>query len=204
MQKCRIYEYLDGYNLFQQTQPPLDVDWTTACRVELHKRVDRTWQGDQLEIGYYAEPEYQTPVVRRLFEIEYRQASVHVVERIQWAIGDGWHDVEKILERQYSGQRWLDWLESKRAQIIKWLRWNVAYAMMVGGLSQAETMTLGPEFFAEHGTKISAYVAGYAQDFPRAVESDSRTWLDLPWPGEQGMTIRKKFIQQLIYTEERS
>lgn len=206
----RLYDYAQIQG--DPAQPPTEYDFGLA---PLHKHVADVWQGDQRLIVYYAEPTHETPVVQRAFAVEYLDGPprVQVTETISWYCNDGsLHPTTKQLLRVYAGQRWLDWLEGKRRQIVEWLRWHVAAAMIAnlqatgpfeGGIGTISdlggVMAEGGAFFGEYGALISAYVGGYAQAFPQAVAADSRPWLDLPWPGEQ-MTIRDKFAEQLIYT----
>jgi hypothetical protein len=184
----------------------------------LHKRVETVWQGDQTMIRYYAESTYVTPVCQREFVVSYPEDNpprVEVVETISWYRQDGsLHPTTKILTRRYDGQRWLDWLEGKRKQIVEWLRYHVAEAMSVNLMGSGSipgsqgtiadlggVMAEGGRFFAAFSAPISGYVGGYAQAFPEAVASTTDwPWLDLTWPGEVDMTIRGKFAQQLIYT----
>ena len=210
---CRIYDLVSS--LTRSEDPPLEYDIGLA---PVHKRVETVWRGDQTLIRYYAEPSYTTPVCQRSFAVSYPDDSpprVEVVEELAWYCQDGsLHPTTKTLTRVYDGQRWLDWLEGKRKQIIEWLRYNVAAAMLgnlmqVGNIpgSQGDitdlsgVMSEGGRFFATFSASISGYIGGYAQAFPEAVASSQDwPWLDLPWPGEQGQTIRGKFAEQLIYT----
>jgi len=210
---CRIYALVPSLPL--SDQPPLEYDLGLA---PLHKNVETVWQGDQVLIRYYAEPSYSTPVCQRDFEIAYpadNPPRVEVIETISWYRQDGsLHPTIKTLRRTYDGQRWLNWLAAKRQQIVEWLRYHVAEAMignvMVTGSIRgsdgpiadlAGVMAEGGKFFATFAPSISAYIGGYAQTFPQAVASTTDwPWLDLPWPGENEMTIRGKFAEQLIYT----
>ena len=209
---CRIYSLVPS--LGTSDEPPTEYDIGLA---PLHKRVETVWQGDQTLIRYYADQGYTTPVCQRSFAVSYPDDSpprVEVVETLAWYRQDGsLHPTTKVVTRVYDGQRWLDWLEGKRKQIVEWLRYHVAEAMLVnlvgagtiagsqGTITDlAGVMAEGGRFFAAYSAPISGYVGGYAQAFPEAVASTSDwPWLDLPWPGEPGQTIRSKFTEQLIY-----
>lgn len=209
---CRISALVPS--LRKSSDPPMEYDIGLA---PLHKRVETVWQGDQTLVRYYAEPSYTTPVCQRSFAVTYPDDSpprVEVVETLAWYRQDGsLHPTTKTLMRVYDGQRWLDWLEGKRKQIIEWLRYHVAAAMLAnlmgsGSLAGSQgtitdlsgVMAEGGRFFSVYSPAISGYIGGYAQAFPEAVASTSDwPWLDLPWPGEQGQTIRSKFAEQLIY-----
>ena len=203
----RIHDYvtIPGSKL---TDPPLLFDIGLA---PLHKDKNNATinQGDILEITYYGEVDangaHTVPVVKRSYEITYSAMSVHVIDKFEWYCRDGsLHPTSREIPIEYFGQRWLDWLEQKRSQIIKWLRYHVAAAMIYnlpfdGFDSISDVMIEGGIFFQEYGSQISSYIGGYSQAFPQAVQSDTRAWLDLPWPGSS-LTIREKFQEQLVYT----
>lgn len=189
--------------------PPFDQDFATALSINLHKDNTVVWQGDILQTVYYAHLDPQTgvhgdPVIQWDTEVEYLPQAVRVVDHIGWVMENGEvHPSRKRLEKLYLGQRWLDWLEGKRVQIIAWLRFNVARAMMRAllpkGWTVSQIMETGGAFFGEFQNQISSYQAGYDQAFVEAVKTSNHEWLDEMWY-DDSMTIREKFDEQLVYT----
>lgn len=206
----RLYDYVADKQKYGYgpTQAPLLFGIELA---PLHKDKEHAqiWQGDIQEITYYAAVSssgvYTTPVVRRTYTITYNAMHIHVDDKFEWYRRDGsLHPDSHTIPIDYFGQRWLSWLERKRGQIIDWLRYHVAAAMIYnlpfdGFDSVADVMIEGGAFFQQYGVEISSYVGGYAQALPEAIQADARAWLELPWPGS-ALTIREKFQEQLIYT----
>lgn len=190
--------------------PPFDLDFSVGLKVALQKTNTTVHQGDILQSIYYArvgsDGKPADPVVQWDTVVEYSATHIDAYETISWYLNNGQlHPATKKLHQRYSDQRWLDWLEGKRSQIIAWLRWNVAKAMIYnlvihgdGTWDVGKVMDEGAGFFKEFGMGIATYISGNDRTVLTAIQADNRTWLDGMWPGAS-MTIRQKFHEQMEY-----
>ena len=184
--------------------PPFSQDFATALNRRLYKVNTKQNQGDILQSIYYAvcdtNGNVSDPVIQWDTTVTYHNSSVEVFDNISWIMENNLpHPEQKTLHQVYAGQRWLDWLSSKRAQIISYLRAYTAASMEVAGMSQADTMAAGEAFVGFYATPINGYIVGYDLTFNNLVQSDTtRPWLDFMWY-DQTMTIRQKYAQQLVY-----
>jgi hypothetical protein len=192
--------------------PPLDLDFAVGLKTNLHKLNTVVWQGDVLQTVYGAQVDengiVSDVVVRWDTQVNYLEASIEVIDTITWIMRNGLdHPTTKTMRQIYGGQRWLDWLESKRDQILSYLRFWTCYSMMVNlyplGWNQHQVMLEGAAFFHDYIATMQSYCTGYDLTFPSGVQADQRTWLDLPWvdyAGPSQLSIRQKFHEQLVYT----
>lgn len=190
--------------------PPFDLDFSVGLKVALQKVNTVVHQGDILQTIYYARVGADglpcDPVVQWDTVVEYSATHIDAFETISWYLNNGQlHPDTKNLHQRYSDQRWLDWLEGKRSQIIAWLRWNVAKAMIYnlvmhgdGSWTVGRVMDEGAGFFKEFGPGIATYISGNDRSVLVAIQADERTWLDGMWPGTS-ITIRHKFHEQMEY-----
>jgi hypothetical protein len=197
--------------LADEFTPPLDLDFSVGLTKSLQKINVNVWQGDILQTRYYDRIDDhglpQDPVVQWDTRIVYNNTSVDAYETISWVLKNGQlHPTTKNLHQTYIGQRWLDWLEGKRGQIIAWLRWNVAAAMIYnlvkhgdGTWDIAAVMAEGARFFRQHGQEIATYISGNDRTVLASIGLDPRLWLNGPWPQTPTMTIRQKFQEQMAY-----
>ena len=195
--------------LADEFAPPLDLDFSVGLTKSLQKINTSVHQGDILQTKYYDRIDAgvpQDPVVQWDTRIVYNNTSVDAYETISWFLKNGQiHPQTKNLHQTYGGQRWLDWLEGKRSQIIAWLRWNVAAAMIYNLVQHGDgtwdivrVMTEGAGFFKQYGLELATYISGNDRTVLGAIAADPRTWLDGIWPGST-MTIRQKFQEQMAY-----